>query len=686
MKWVLIIGVISSWSAHVRGERYRRHMSTPTPLLIGLTGIAGLAGVQRPVVSVWRSRFAKSEESFPTPVRIAAGRPLFDASEVAHWLERTEHGNNANAVADAAASAAPATFDITSPRDVAVVDALLTLRTVTGQPVGSEHFAHVIERARQVDPNDDCLTTEMLGSRLELANWADELADAAYSPTAAARLIEMRHIATRSAAGSAGPLSARGDELLVKLAAGLVEEPVAEVHVGEGITPLHASELMRTTVDSLTFIPTASAPGRSVRRRLLSEGTAPSLASPTRTGNRLLLHRLPHDLAVDPHRILHEINDLALSLEAGDRALVLAPSWVLTDALDAATDRTRADALRSGHVRVILRLGPGLVTTAPREALGVWILGSPTGTVAIADRVTAVADLTDVPLTPAALQDLLSDVAAALGDVQSARAHAFRFARIARTTSLLASRGSLVAGIAARPRGATANSHSLPAQLDLARDALGSDAPQAKTLATQNPTLPRAMLGSLLADRHARVLSGVRVSSDEFTPHGLVAVTADDLDDVSRIGTQRVDSLSFAARHPSMKLTAPGDVIFRTSPTPRAWVDVEGASVVVYPARVLRINRSDPGGLVPEVVAADIAASTAGAGTWRRWMLRRFAPASIHPLRGALAELAARRTDLARRIAALDSYTDLLIAGVAAGTVSITEPAAYPAASDPKNE
>ena len=120
--------------------RYVGVMSTSSPLLIDLAGVARLADVQRPVASVWRTRFASSTDPFPPAVTEKGGRALFDAMSIAQWLARTDHGNNPDAVADAAASATPTGFDVADASHVAAVDALLALRAVSGEPVGgSEH-------------------------------------------------------------------------------------------------------------------------------------------------------------------------------------------------------------------------------------------------------------------------------------------------------------------------------------------------------------------------------------------------------------------------------------------------------------------------------------------------------------------------------------------------------------------
>jgi hypothetical protein len=258
-----------------------------------------------------------------------------------------------------------------------------------------------------------------------------------------------------------------------------------------------------------------------------------------------------------------------------------------------------------------------------------------------------------------------------MGSAHDIRAHAFRFTRLVRTTSLLASRGALIAGGIAR-NVASHPKQDLPALLDHALVALGEDAPRVAPTAVPGPTAPAASVEQLIGGRHLRLLGGTRISSDEVSASGLVVVGIEDLDDPARIGDRRIDSLDFAAGHPSAGLTVAGDVVFRTAPTAKAWVDPNGSKVVAYPARVLRIDQADPGGLVPELVAADIGHAAGGPSAWRRWRLRRVVPGARGPLREALTDIATRREALARRIAALDSYGELLTAGVVSGAIALT--------------
>ena len=53
--------------------------------LVGLIDIAMRAGVRRPVVSVWRTRYP----DFPAPVAVLAVGPVFWWPDVARWLTAT---------------------------------------------------------------------------------------------------------------------------------------------------------------------------------------------------------------------------------------------------------------------------------------------------------------------------------------------------------------------------------------------------------------------------------------------------------------------------------------------------------------------------------------------------------------------------------------------------------------------
>lgn len=649
-------------------------MLTTSPLLIDLAGVARLAGVQRSVASMWRTRFAATNEPFPQPVTEQGGRPVFEASQVAEWLSRTAHGKNPNAREDAAAAATPPDFAFSDQQSVDELEALIALYAHRGS-LEDLTATELVQAAAEADPSDASLRAELAAHADRGAPWLDYaelLVDAAYSPSAALTLVYRRRAASRTSAGSAGPLGDDAIALLVAATHALVADAEGDVTVTLNANDAELAAALAAAIgDQADLALPPDADSRRVRRRLIAAGQWFADSTELTSNRSVVVARVPADGTDDVAGVLRAVDEVSLSLRDADAAIVLGPSRALVDALGPADEQLRGDVLRSGRVRGIARLAAGLVETASRESLALWMLGAPMGQVPIADRFTLVADLIDTRLTAATRIDLVSDLVASMGSGRDVRAHAFRFARFVRTPTLVAQGGSLIASATVK-RSAPPNPAELPALIDAAADAVRTDTsplPLTITGAAQPP--PPTSVADLIRDGHLREVSGTRLSPEQHGSEGLVVVTASDLDEPTAIGSTRVDQFAFAARHPSAALTRPGDVIFRTSPTAAAWVDAEGSKIVAYPARVLRITPADPGGLVPELIAADIVGQPAGPGAWRRWMLRRVAPHAIAPLRGALAELAARSEALRDRAARLDRYADLLAAGVVAGAVTL---------------
>ncbi len=647
-------------------------MSTAPPLLIDLAGVARLAGVQRPVASMWRSRFASASDPFPRAVGEKGGRTQFDAQQVADWLVRTGHGNNPEAREDVAASATPSDFSFADSKSVAELEALIALSAQIDD-LGGLTTSQFEDAAAELDPRDDILQAEIASHARRGAPWveyATHLIDAAYSPSAALALVIQQHASSQRTAGSAGRLVSDAIALVVDVTLALVHEGDA-VSLDARDAAL-SSALASKLGDEVSIVLPAEPESRRVRRQLLVEGHW--LADQEQPATRFVaVARVPSQPGDDVAGILRAVDEVSLSLRDSDAAVVIGPGRALVDPLAPVDERARADILRLGRVRGIVRLSAGLVDSAARESLALWVLGAPAGDVPPAERVTAVADLTAIPLTPATRADLVSDLIAGMGSGRDLRAHQFRFATFVRTTSLQARSGSLVASATRKPVPAATDAAELPALLDLAADRVRDDISPVG-IVPDSHGVPRATsVPELIAARHLRKIQGVRLDSELLGSEGLVVVTPSDLDNPASIGHTRIDQLAFAALHPNAQLTRPGDVVFRTSPTAAAWVDVDGSKVVAYPARALRINANDAGGLVPEVIAADIIGATAGPGAWKRWTLRRVAPKTIAPLRQALANIANARAELEARAARLDNYAALLVAGATSGAVTMTD-------------
>ncbi|MEJ8284620.1 hypothetical protein [Curtobacterium citreum] len=647
-------------------------MPTAPSLLIDLAGVARLAGVQRPVPSVWRSRFASTSEPFPRAVDEKASRAQFDAHEVADWLVRTGHGNNPEARADAAASATPPDFSFADPRAVAELEALIALSAQVDD-LGALTPSRIEDAGVELDPRDVNLQAEIAAHARRGAPWVEyaaRLIDAAYSPSAALALVTQRHAVSLRAAGSAG-------QLVSDVVALIVDATLALVREGDAVRlDAHDAALSSTLAgnvgDDVSIVLPTDAGSRRIRRQLLVDGHW--LAEREEPARRVVaIARVPSQRGDDVAAILRAVDEVSLSLGDSDAAVVIGPARALVDPLAPVDERARADILRSGRVRGIARLSAGLVDSAVREALALWVVGERAGDVPPAERVTAVADLTAIQLTPATRADLVSDLMAGMGSGRDLRAHQFRFASFVRTTSLQARSGSLVASATRKPVLATMDTAELPALLDLAADALRDDITPVEIAPDSHDVPPAALLPELIEARHLRRIQGVRLDPDLVGSEGLIVVTPSELDNPASIGRTRVDQLALAARNPNAQLTRPGDVVFRTSPSAAAWVDVDGSKVVAYPARVLRITANDPGGLVPEVIAADITGAAAGPGAWKRWMLRRVSPQATAPLRRALADIATTREELETRASRLSDYAALIVAGVTSGAVTIID-------------
>lgn len=641
----------------------------PPRVLVSMQGVADLAHVRRPVVSTWRRRFRDGLDAFPEPIRGDRPGLMFDASEVAQWLEATGHGNNIDASADAAAVATPAGLMFSDPAHVEELEALVVLQAHLG-PLRGRSGSALLEAAMQVDPEDLSIRTEVdrhVSGEHDWADFADRVIDAAYSPAGALDVIARRSSAAAPVSGPAAPLSDEAADLLAALVAAM---PSHTAVIDDGIDAPLGVHLISSLGDDPTIRLGSGTHTRRLRRRMMALGVWVSDSDrPTRA---MHIDRLPHQPKDTDVVALTTLDESVLQLDADDVSVILAPARILTDPLQHRKRGIRADALRTDRVRAIVRLPAGLIPGSTREALALWALGPIPADVPVEDRYTAVADLSDTKLTSTRRADLVSDLIACMGTWQQTRARAHRFMSLQRTSSLRVRSGSLITRTRTRPT--TSNARELAARVNDAALALDNDRPDVNVIDEPNPTaVPPASLTDLIRERHARLIPGTRISPDDLGPTGLRVILSEHLDNPTGIGDVGIDPLIYAANYPGSQPTQPGDVVFRTGPTTAAWVDHAGASVVAYPARILRIRRADPGGLIPELVAQDMAAQPAGPGAWKRWRLRQVPPASEVILRDVLGEIAATQARLEERLARLNIYTAALITGITAGAVTLAK-------------
>jgi hypothetical protein len=682
--------------------------STLDHLTVTLPDVAALAHVQRPVVSMWRTRYASGAHPFPAPVATVAGSPRFRASDVAAWVEATGLGNNAHFAADLGRRAALADLAGLSPR-VAFdgFTALLCLSTVVDERLSALSRAELLDLADEADPDDAFLYTEVAALGRDAGRFAEHaelVVGAAYS---AADAVE-RALADRARLDAPdltdGALGPAAVDLVATVAVALAGTLPGRARVGDphpGCGDLVAG-VLRAWGEGRggglpRFVlgrPRPDDGAARLARRRLSAAHVPfqdAADDPFELpGPGVVVTQLPPvGAAWSDTEVLAALDDVALGMAPGQRAVVVGPASALTDALrDPESERVRAALLRTDRVRSVVRLPEGLVPSRARSHLALWVLGDAHPRVPIGDRWTIVADLSSERpdagpsggFAPAVVHDLVSDVLAAQGSYVDVHAHTFRFARFARTRELLASGGDLVASgrpftRGSRPDdGATAERlHALlaatPGELPVVRAQVAASSAEG-----QGPRTAR--LGDLAASGAVAVVPGNRLDPADVGVGGEVRVVGvPELTGDGAWGARRVDRLAFAARYEAGRLTEPGDVVFTTTPYPAAVVDAEGLSVVEYPARVLRLapgGAAPAAGLVARVVAADVSDQPATAKRWRAWDVRLVEPAEAGALEALLDDVAARREALEAELARLDEVARLAASGVTGGSVRLT--------------
>lgn len=666
--------------------------------LLSLADVAALAGVQRPVVSVWRARSTGSHLPFPEAVT-EQEHERFDADTVVDWLEQTGRGNNSSPREDVAAFAFVNTI---TAEDDAVhafegLTALLCLKVITGRALAQCSPSELRDLADEADPDDVLLFREVAGlaDRLaSLARYADLLADAAYNPTAAfEKLMTARfrgHLTAQSSVTLAGPVVSLAGSLAVELARGAGIDPPVFADPTPGGSDLLLATVQDPALNGSATVLTNAADdtaSRLARRRLRAHDIHRESFEVADDGEfelwrpaTLVAHYPgPGSPAMDHDEILTAIDNLALQMDDAQRAVVIAPAAVLVDGHRGKATEQRDGLLRLGRVRGIVRLPAGLVIAKSRQALGLWVLGPAHELVPIEDRWTVVADLSNVRLDAGVTQDLVTDLVAAMGNEAMVRAHAFRFAHLVPTRTLLAASGSLVGGatVATTPHASSSAVAVRIAELAAALTAAGGGTatrpliPEITALAGGDTgRRGGATVGQAVSQGALRMIPGNRIDRDDVSPTGAVVLGPGEVTGASPLGQCRIDPLTFAG-YDTGRYTEPGDVVFTTSPHPAALVDREGGSVVAFPARVLRITASRRTGLLPEILAADVNSTDPEAKSWRLWPIRRVPAEQVEPMRVTMTRLAGRRTALRDELARLDELAEAVTDGVTRGAVAL---------------
>ncbi|MFI8778590.1 hypothetical protein ACIGH6_16065 [Brachybacterium paraconglomeratum] len=642
---------------------------------VTMQSIADLTRVQRGVVSMWRTRFAGTPHPFPPS--LSEDELLFDAQQVAAWLEASGKGNNPEAPLEVLLHSSQFEELRGDPETASV---LFLLHDLVGGPLTGvrpedvpDALAH--RTSELLIPQH---RLEDLWAQAELLSAVDELAEAAFS----GRALLDRLVGSFSR--PRGPwareaLTAPGIALVVEILRGLLElaprrldpqGPGALLLATELALALEDEDQPRCGVDLSADM---TAQSRASLRMLAAHAGTDHVVD-REAGAEVPHLALHHDPAAeDPVELYDRIESMLLDLGPSDLAMVIGPSELLLDSL-------RQEAHRAARSRLLLprpespaplryaaRLPKGLSRFGGRRRLAMWVFG--TAAPHAGTDWTVYGEHADTALDASSRTALAADVAAALGGGSSLTAHAFlRSTRLA--TGALLRRPDLLLSPQSGPARSGGESLARLWELD--------DGSLSQTLALRateenrtDPTLSWAQALNGLA----REVRGTRVPSQVIgaPAAGSVAVIGpEEVRDPSRLGQRAVDRLVLEQTVPRSILTLPGDVVFTAEGGAAAVVDTAGGHMLQAPARVLRCLTGPHASRVlhPRVVAADIAAQE---GRDRRtWRLRTIPAEALPALETVGRLLEDRRAELRRRLDSLDQFEDELIQAVAAGTLAAT--------------
>lgn len=659
----------------------------PIALQLSLIDTAELARVERPVVSMWRTRAATSDLPFPSPLANVAGEERFDVDAVVRWLEATGRGKNPDVRADAPAYALPAGISLRSePQLLAGLTALLCLKVDRGVDLAGLFTSALQKLATQADPEDRLLRRELdgLGAHLEtMATYADYLADAAFGAAQAfERLLAQRyrHASVEAVKSAVAPPL---HDLVVAVARSLardcgVEPPRYVDPTGAGgdlfLSVVRADAEQNPDV----FTSAGDTPSARLFRRRLRvhdfhvEPVPDAMAS---LGDAVLVAQFPPSGRPDmtEEEIIGAIDEIAVSMGDRQRAVLVAPASLLVDRpRNTSLQPLRSHVLRAGRVRAMVRLRAGLVPHRSRQALALWLLSPDFEQHAPDKRRIAAIDVSDEPLTELLIGQIRDDVVAAMAEPRLSHAHSYARARLVTTASVLAQSGALLP-----PRRLVSRADDDPAAAALVVQRLRIDSrPAADALGGAGVAIgdSRASTPIPLGDasrlRFLRVLAGNRhgfdlVRDGNVPVIGIPELIADD----SVIGRRRVDRLTFLGTYGAARLTEPGDVVFGTSPRPCAVVDEAGGSAVQHPARVVRVVPMRGEGLSPHVIAHAVNSQPAASRAWRNWLLPRVAADQVVPVTDSLRALRQEQTAVRARLAELADLERTVVWGVMSGSL-----------------
>ncbi|MEU5665261.1 N-6 DNA methylase [Streptomyces longwoodensis] len=690
--------------------------------LVSLGEIKELAEVGRPTVSNWRRRFAKDaaqpggvrRPSFPDPVGGSDSRPLFDAEEVASWLDlrpvpdaepgrngtlptygdrfrrglrlrglvalRHELGSAERLVVDALAVCA--TAGAGTDRCPAALPAGLLEDAKAAHPRVMGVVRKLIEELGS--PGTAADTVLSLAERLE----SELVTDA--TPAAVTELISA--LAGQVDAASSGP----GRPTLIDLCAGVGELLFALGDVrGDGSVVAVEPDALRRKI----LLYRLMAHHRTVVDVCASLGELDTFRPGGISSADLVIADPPYAAG---EREADEKGPLSWALEAvrrlkpGGRGLVVVPTWTLSrprGATPTPNARMREELLSRDAVAAVVQLPRRIhrFRTGAEHALLILRDGAAPGNLGRvllvdADRIARRVGDKWPAYVAKVLEDGRSPVAEEAGDfpvsTASPRGEALLDGRSILPAHRLGTQDKgldhFSAALEARREAATA----LPrlkewiGDLGVARRAPGSE-------------VAHRRVGEHLRAGQLRLLAGHRIRQSDMGDAGLMLVGREEMLGALPLGQRRI-ALEDLAEYPQAQTTERGDVFLLTEHGVCTRVDDAGGCVLLAPVQGLRIPayreflagkvRPEAVWMRPHPLAQLLAAPRnqhRGSGSLVRRVsvrdmdLPELPPEEVAELEAILAETDRQRADVRRQLAALDNLAERLAAGVADGNLRL---------------
>ncbi|MDV9170521.1 hypothetical protein R6V09_10295 [Streptomyces sp. W16] len=704
--------------------------TSPVPLLVSMSEIAAFARVKRPVVSTWRRR----HPDFPAASSENSARPLFDGAQVAEWLIGSGLGN-ANPTE---LRSELALFGIIALRErftpwqlVETLGSLLCLRRLDrGRPLTSATsgllsdaeadetlWSAVLRRAERIDAEDDFVLRELRSldaTAAPLARLAEDLVEAAYDERgayewllAARSRLGLDSLAADAVAPELRRLLTQLTDLRVRLEHGeslTLADPHARA--GDLLVALLDDAENRETVKALAADPDERL-ARITRRRFLLAGVA-ELDLDVQTGPDLEERLADPDLIVTqlPYRpgedrsvvaALAQVERIADLLRPGCTALVLGPAAALVDELkDTEASQLRSTLLRGNVVESVIALPGGVLPFRPGYRPALWTLTR--DPVPAAEGKVLLADISSEQLTADVRVRLAEDVLLFRTEgFEALDGHEPRYGRVVPVAVLdrafggpltppappaaaiwsdtVKERPALIAEAEARLERATADTLTYDNEQGPYRGGV---------LRRDGLLPPRTTLGKLTAGRRVTRLPGHRIDDRHLTAEGHHTVLGpEEIMGERPLGERRVDRLVLATEYDRVALTEPDDIVYTLTPRLGLYIDYDGFSVVAFPARVLRVNPDATRPLTPRVLAALLGAARGTARSpsavrpARRiedYQLPDLDPGEVRRFDALLAETEHRERLLRAQSDTLAEARNLTIAGLADGTLTLTDP------------